>query len=174
MYFGIGLGKTGTNTLCVAFEILGYKVKHYPAPADYKDLSIFDFVDDGEIPVRYEELDKKYPGSKFIYTSRDIESWLKSCYNQFQIKKKGKLKKAHLPIYGCLAFDEKILRKRMPEHRTAVMEYFKDRPEDLLVMNIINGDGWEKLCPFLGVSIPDVPWPHKNMSDPEVMSKIKL
>jgi hypothetical protein len=30
-----------------------------------------------------------------------------------------------------------------------VQEYFKDRPADLLVMNICAGEGWEKLCPFL-------------------------
>ena len=33
-------------------------------------------------------------------------------------------------------------------------------PDRLLVMDIPAGDGWEKLCPFLGVPIPDAPFPH--------------
>ncbi|HEX8335676.1 MAG TPA: sulfotransferase [Pyrinomonadaceae bacterium] len=32
----------------------------------------------------------------------------------------------------------------------------------LLVMDITAGDGWEVLCPFLGVEIPDRPFPHEN------------
>jgi hypothetical protein len=27
-------------------------------------------------------------------------------------------------------------------------------------MNLVEGDGWEKLCPFLGVPVPSVPFPH--------------
>ena len=41
--------------------------------------------------------------------------------------------------------------------------YFKNRPNDLLVMNICEGDGWEMLCPFLGTDIPDVPFPKLNV-----------
>jgi hypothetical protein len=42
-----------------------------------------------------------------------------------------------------------------------VKEYFRDRPDDLLVMNICAGEGWEKLCPFLGLAIPKVKFPHE-------------
>jgi len=45
-------------------------------------------------------------------------------------------------------------------HIKNVLEYFKDRPEDLLVMNILDGDGWGKLCPFLDKPLPDTPFPH--------------
>jgi hypothetical protein len=37
----------------------------------------------------------------------------------------------------------------------------------LLVMNIIEGDGWDKLCPFLGTKIPSLPFPHENPTPPE-------
>jgi hypothetical protein len=33
-------------------------------------------------------------------------------------------------------------------HDREVMEYFKNREEDLLVLDIAAGEGWEKLCPF--------------------------
>ena len=47
-------------------------------------------------------------------------------------------------------------------HIKNVKEYFKDRPEDLLIMNIFEGDGWEKLCCFLSKPVPDIPFPHKK------------
>jgi hypothetical protein len=37
-----------------------------------------------------------------------------------------------------------------------VLNFFKDRPDDLLVMNQM---GWPELCSFLGEPIPDVPYP---------------
>jgi hypothetical protein len=46
-----------------------------------------------------------------------------------------------------------------------IKEYFKDRPDDLLVMNICAGEGWEILCPFLDCGIPKIPFPHKNKSE---------
>ena len=33
-------------------------------------------------------------------------------------------------------------------------------PEKLLIFK--NQDGWEPLCKFLGVPVPDVPYPHLN------------
>ena len=43
------------------------------------------------------------------------------------------------------------------------MEYFKNRPQDFLNLDIIGGEGWEKLCEFLGKPIPDVPFPRKRV-----------
>jgi hypothetical protein len=42
-----------------------------------------------------------------------------------------------------------------------VMDYFKGR-DNLLVIDIQKGDGWEKLCSFLGCDIPSRPFPWKN------------
>ena len=35
-------------------------------------------------------------------------------------------------------------------------------PDDLLVFDLPKGDGWEKLCGFLGHEVPDKPFPHAN------------
>ena len=49
------------------------------------------------------------------------------------------------------------------KHNEAVREYFKDRPEKLLTMCFENGDGWNKLLPFLGIEgTPVADWPHSN------------
>jgi hypothetical protein len=42
------------------------------------------------------------------------------------------------------------------------MEYFKDRPEDLLVIDFTKGEEWEKLCSFLRKDIPTEDFPHYN------------
>ena len=48
------------------------------------------------------------------------------------------------------------------EHERRVRAYFADRPDDLLVIDISAGEGWEALCPFLGVPVPDKPFPRRG------------
>ena len=43
-----------------------------------------------------------------------------------------------------------------------VIAHFAGRPDDLLVLDVVAGEGWEKLCPFLGLDPPDEPFPHFN------------
>ena len=45
-------------------------------------------------------------------------------------------------------------------HIKNVCESFQDRPNDLLIMNILQGDGWDVLCPFLGKPAPQSPFPN--------------
>ncbi|WP_017305649.1 sulfotransferase [Spirulina subsalsa] len=40
------------------------------------------------------------------------------------------------------------------------LDYFCDRPDSLLVLNIGAGEGWDKLCPFLGLDPLDQPFPY--------------
>ena len=53
--------------------------------------------------------------------------------------------------------------KEYEERNKEIIEYFKDKPNQLLVLDIIKGEGWENLCTFLGKDIPDVPFPHENI-----------
>lgn len=63
-------------------------------------------------------------------------------------------------LYGTLDFEPEKLVAGHERHLHAVREYFRNRPGDLLVMRIAEGEGWERLCPFLGVPTPEVPFPH--------------
>ena len=61
----------------------------------------------------------------------------------------------------------KIIKEKLEWKRlkfNGIKEYFRNRPNDLLVMNICNGEGWKVLCPFLDKSIPDVQFPKKNIT----------
>jgi len=176
--FGIGLSKTGTTSLAHALEILGYKTRDYPGITQYRasdlssvDLNMVDAHDaltDTPIPSFYRELDRKYPNSKFILTIRDSEGWLTSCKKQFNEKLAAKQNEAHnqlfMDLYGCTVFDEQKFLDGYEKFVNGVLEHFKDRPQDLLVINVTAGEGWEKLCPFLGRPIPDVPFPKANVT----------
>lgn len=178
--FGIGFHKTATTSLAVALYILGYNVTGYFGTHDpniennvYKKAqelaNRYDAAQDTPWPVLYKKLDNWYPGSKFILTVRPKEKWVKSVVKHF--------KKHHIPahewIYGVktAAGNESVYIRRYEEHNREVMEYFADRPDDLLVMEITKGDGWEKLCPFLGAEIPTIQFPKDNTAK-EMSQKI--
>jgi hypothetical protein len=63
---------------------------------------------------------------------------------------------------GCPEGNEDIYLERYERHNREVLEYFKDRPGDLLVFDIPKDVGWEKICNFLGHDIPNEPFPHAN------------
>jgi 3'-phosphoadenosine 5'-phosphosulfate (PAPS) 3'-phosphatase len=176
--FGIGLSKTGTTSLAHALELLGYKTRDYPGLVHYSPgdltsidaglLDTHDALTDTPIPSFYRELDARYPDAKFILTIRDAEGWLKSCKKQFTQKLADKQNDAHnqlfMDIYGCTMFDEQKFRAAYDRFINGVQDYFNGRPDKLLIMNVVAGDGWETLCPFLNKSIPDIPFPKANVT----------
>ncbi len=176
--FGIGLSKTGTTSLARALEILGYRTKDNIGVKRYVagDLSSIkpsvleenDAFTDTPIPSFYRELDAKYANSKFILTVRDTDRWLKSCKKQFNKKLADKQNEAHkalfMDLYGCIVFDEQRFKKGYERFVNDALRYFKDRPQDLLVLDVSAGEGWDKLCPFLGKAVPNVPFPKANVT----------
>ncbi len=176
--FGIGLSKTGTSSLAQALQILGYKTLDNMGASRYVagDLSSIDLatveaheaLTDTPIPSFYRELDARYPGSKFILTVRDRPGWLKSCMKQFNARfaetQSEPNRRLFEDLYGTNVFDEARFSAGYDRFVAGVLDYFKDRPSDLLVLDVAGGEGWEKLCPFLGKPIPDVPFPKANVT----------
>ena len=168
--FCIGTLKTGTTSIGNALKLLGYKHTGFNA-ALLEELkkgnkqALIDFArgyeafDDWPWAVGefYVDLDRAFPGSKFIYTDRDLISWAKSYYRYFYCD-------PNWPHGTAETFDDEfpdhIMMRR--NRKRQILKYFADRPDDLLVINIIAGEGWEKLCPFLGISVPNKPFPHAN------------
>lgn len=169
--FGIGLGRTGTKSLAKAMAIMGCKAKHGIRYVD--DIVEYDFVNDIAVSWRFDFLDYVYPGSKFILTIRDFDDWMKASkyYSEkrrvTREKPRGKLRRLEnrYMLFKTVFFEYDKFKNGYEDFHNKVFEHFKDREEDLLVMNIVNGDGWEKLCKFLRKEIPDIPFPHKNKSN---------
>lgn len=169
--FCIGFQKTGTTSLGVAFEKMGYRVcgvYHELLPdlwngdvSSIKEiLRDYDVCKDNPWPVLYRPLDEYFPGSKFILTIRDEDAWLKSVVNHFDAQPSEMIRY----IYG-VSFptgNEDLFLKRYREHNKEVIDYFKNRPGDLLVIDLKKEEIWKKLCPFLQIQVPSFVFPHAN------------
>ncbi len=169
--FCIGFHKTGTSSLTNALRILGYRVTGPNGIRDpnieqnvysmaYELVDQFDAFQDNPWPIIYKELDKKYPDSKFILTLRDPESWIKSQVRHFG-RKKTPMRKWIYGV-GCPKGHESIYVARFNHHNQEVLNYFSKRSNDLLIMDLSKGDGWQELCMFLDKEIPNVSFPHAN------------
>ena len=190
--FCIGLNKTGTTSLHLALEKLGYNSVHYE---DDQGNNIKEIIQDNFLKGKnileglehydaftdwdnssntveiFKEFDRQYPNSKFILNTRDLESWLDS-RERHVLKNQQTVR--DIPDSGLtwLEVDREGWTQHFKEHHREAKEHFKGRPDDLLVIDVVNGDGWEKLCPFLGVPIPRSPFPKRNVS-PQNKSPLK-
>lgn len=161
--FGVGLSKTGTHSLAAALERMGYAVMHFPLPGEVlADAERYDALVDTPVILHMAELDRRYPDALFVLTVREIESWIVSCRRHWERTEPSEAgRQARRLVYGTAGFDEKTFRRVYRRHHARVQALFGDRPGKLLVMNIVAGDGYEKLCPALGLPIIDEPFPHK-------------
>ncbi len=152
--FGIGMHKTATTSLHSALSMLEFESAHWKSAhwakaiwdqmqTEGKSLTLEQHyaLCDLPIPVLFKELDKAYPGYR--------TSWNTDPFSH----------KIHKAIYGQKGFDEEIFRARFRKHNADVVEHFKDRPNDLLVLNMESNPGWGPLCTFLSKEVPEVEYP---------------
>lgn len=169
--FCIGLAKTGTTSLYEAMVQLGFKSVHGFLEDENRKFEDYQFISDMPVQTRFEALDQRFPGSKFIYTFRQKESWFKSCERFFSQhhppeKMTSITLRYRIEQFGITGFDKKIFSRVYDEHKVRVENYFEDRPDDFLKMDICGGDSWNKLCDFLELPLPDknIPFPAKNQA----------
>lgn len=163
--FGIGLPKTGQTSLVAAMRILDYKTCSYPY--NKSQIEENDFSLDLPVLVNYKKLDKKYPNSKFIFTVRDYDSWLKSIRNHYRRYPASKRYLAQLyfrlKFWGTEHFNKRLMTEKYYQHIKDVYNYFEGREDQLLIINICEREGWKKLCPFLNKKIVKKPFPKVNV-----------
>jgi hypothetical protein len=188
---GSGLGRTGTKSMQTALNMLGFGPCHHmvevfahpdsmalwiEAGAGRPDWdAIFkDYVSMVDYPgaAYWREIAAHYPEAKVLHTQRDPDAWFDS--TQATIFAPGSLALAEGPLsafFDCIA--SRIVgssRERM--HDCAFMtDHFRRNTqavkaaipaERLLIYE--TGEGWERLCQFLGVPVPEAPFPSENSS----------
>ena len=176
--FEIGIYKTGTSSLGKAYEILGFRHMGWNANAydifiksnNYEDLykiiDNYDAFEDGPWhDCDYKLLDLRFPNSKYIILERDDESWIKSVENHSSpLYNSNNIEDKYLE-YGWL-YDKELQKEKMISYKRKkydeIKEYFKYRPNDLLIMNI--KEGWDRLCFFLNKDKPIIEFPILNIS----------
>lgn len=193
---GAGFGRTGTLSLKIALEQLGFAKCHhmqevFPIRRQvmfWHDVSQGKHVDWEEVFEGFEacvdwpsctffaELHKRYPESKVILTIRDPERWYRSTRETIFSLSTG------VPVWmqWLIPRIRKIVdmvdnliwngtfggRFEDREHAISVFQNNIDRakkviaPDKLLVFQAT--DGWEPLCTFLDVPVPQGPYPHAN------------
>lgn len=138
----------------------------------------------------YVALDQAFPGSRFILTERDnAEVWYESMLRfsskllgiagtptvedvanfeyRGQAARKGELLRQFQLIYDfdtTKMFDREVRIGHYENHNKAVRNYFRHRPDDLLILNLKQPDAMERLCRFVGRPYNGEPMPHENMS----------
>ncbi len=134
----------------------------------------------------YAELMSRYPDAKVVLTVRDPDRWYESCKNTLYMTAKKVQRLANNPLRRL---SMQIFAPRFVKLALQVLslwnnnfyDRFEDKdytiatynrhieevkrnvsPERLLVYEV--KEGWEPLCVFLGVEVPEKPFPHLNES----------
>jgi hypothetical protein len=190
---GAGLGRTGTMTLKLALEKLGFGPCHHMTEilARPEQLPFWNRAADGESMDWEEvyrdyrsttdwpgasftlELAAYYPDAKVILSTRDPHRWYESMRDTI-IKSMGvmgldgpEVVEDHPMRFGQILiahrafacdFSEASVTAALERHNAEVTGGI---PADRLLV-FEPSEGWEPLCRFLGVEVPDEPFPQTN------------
>ena len=191
--FGVGFHKTGTSSLHRAFGMLGYRAIHGDGTGskhggdegvslirqiqsgdyDLATLSLYDAFTDNPYFTIWRQLAEKFPEAKFILTERDEAEWLNSCVRYYRGRRTRPMREWMFGEHADPSANEAAAQAWLTayqNHNRSIREYFSSQPDRLLVMNVMKGDGWGKLCPFLGRAIPRAAFPHANQTKPKTLA----
>ncbi|HPG27419.1 MAG: sulfotransferase [Spirochaetaceae bacterium] len=131
----------------------------------------------------YEELMEKYPDAKVILTVRDPKRWFQSWQTLFEglgflrrLAPFVRRVRQGLDIVDVLIRDGEMGGRIEPESNIAIFERHNREvvervPADRLLVFDVR-QGWEPLCAFLGVDVPDTPFPHLNESKGSIRARL--
>lgn len=170
--FVVGWHRTGTTSMHVALNALGYRVR------DFNGRLLWMFMRTGQArhvvraarrgdafrdypwSLAYRELDAAFPDSRFILTLRDETSWLASYTRLHDRAHPRTIEWLYGPGPGPASDPDRYL-ERYRAHNRDVIEHFRTRP-NLLTFNAFEGDGWDPLCDFLERERPSISYPDEK------------
>jgi hypothetical protein len=188
---GTGVGRTGTYSLKLALDQLGQGPCHHMEEVIHNQpvqvppwaaalrgdpdwatiYKGYRSAVDWPTAAFFRELYRAYPSAKFVLTVRTPESWAESFSETIYKALAGRAnapKELHAwldMVVGAVTktgFPEGLdvtgLTKAFVAHSDAVKATIP--AEQLLVYQV--KDGWEPLCKFLGLPVPDMPFPRTN------------
>ena len=192
---GAGLGRTGTMSLKIALEQLGFSPCHHMMEVfqhpeqrafwlkaaqrekfDWEELfGQYKASVDWPSCHFYKELSERYPDAKVILTERDPEKWFDSFSNTILKVMQQMLADTDPVTRQSNRFAELIIADQTFHHqfdKDHVIAVYKRH--NAQVRRSIPQDkllvfdapqGWEPLCAFLGVAVPKTPFPKLNSSE---------
>lgn len=182
---GTGFGRTGTDSMRNALNILGVGPTHHmfelgedaPLREPWLDLVEGAKPDwdmlfagyyacvDWPSAFYWRSLVVDYPDAKVLLTMRSAESWWKS----FEATILKQIQSGNQPNgFGKRLVAEKVFDGRPDDRDHAIAIYNRNveeviatvDPERLLIHNL--GDGWEPLCRWLDLPVPEIDYPSGN------------
>ena len=181
---GTGFGRTGTDSMRNALNILGFGPTHHmfevmqnpnqqamwrdAAHRGFRDWeALFDGYNscvDWPSAAYWRDLIDVYPDAKVLLTYRSSESWWKSFSNTIV----PSVLNGTDPDAFSVAINRDVFGGRLDDRDNAIAVYEANVaavkefvPEERLLVHSL-GDGWEPLCEFLDCPIPDQPYPSGN------------
>jgi len=185
---GAGFGRTGTNSMREALNLLGLGPCHHmlevnaheeqralwrahvrgDSPGWEKLFAGYRSCVDWPSAHYWRELLDVYPKAKVILTYRSAESWWTS-FEQTVLR--GIEASTDPASLGLALIRDQVFGGRPSDRAHAIAIYEANvaavratvPANRLLVHNL--GDGWGPLCAHLGVPVPEQPYPKRNSSD---------
>jgi hypothetical protein len=148
--FVIGFNKCGTTSLHHLFISLKFKSIHgrrnKADPYNYFPvLNKYDAFSDGDhLVANFQKYYNIYQNSLFILNTRSMTSWIKSRLKHIIHKKSNNWEPNKKIIYEWIIHRE--------EHYNRVVNFFIDKPSNLLIINIEKNNWTDKLLTKLNIS----------------------
>jgi hypothetical protein len=192
---GAGFGRTGTLSLKGALETLGFNpCYHMMEVMQHGFGGIWNDIAHGGTPDweavfkgykatvdwpacnYYRELADLYPDAKVLLSLRDPDKWYDSCQNTIFRAMRMNPEGAPPNVQTQMSMARKLVVENtfggdIDDRAHAIAVYNRHNEtvqkvipkERLLVFQPT--DGWEPLCRFLGVPVPDQPYPKTNTTE---------
>lgn len=182
---GTGFGRTGTDSMRTALNILGFGPTHHMfeilehpkqrdmwralaqgAAPDWEALfEGYNSCIDWPSAYYWRELIHVYPDAKVLLTWRTPESWWTSFENTILLKVRETEDPGSLgrKLIAEMTFGGRIGDRdhAIATYEANVAEVMATVPADRLLVHKL-GDGWGPLCAHLGVPVPAEDYPNRN------------
>jgi len=182
---GTGFGRTGTDSMREALEILGFGPCHHMLEVNASDeqkrlwrahvrgetigwetlFAGYNSCVDWPSAYYWRELIRVYPDAKVLLTYRSPESWWESFERTIAV---GISRSTEPESLGVALVGERVFGGKWSERDAAIAAYQANVdavkatvPAHRLLVHSL-GDGWEPLCRHLDVPVPAVPYPSRN------------
>lgn len=192
---GAGFGRTGTLSLKLALEQIGFgpcyhmvdlianpeRAPLWQAATEGREVDWGEVLDGYESTVDwpgcsfYRQLIDTFPDAKVLLTVRDPDAWYestrRSIYEAAMAGRRGELEELDnrevMGVIGTLIWSG-TFKERFEDRDFAIGVFNRHNdevrasvpPERLLVHEV--REGWDPVCAFLGVPVPDEPFPRAN------------
>lgn len=176
----VGMNKTGTSTMKGCFQEVGWVPVASPKTMSGVSRLVKDIIHDGNYESTleliphflafedrpwnvwdvYKHAADRFPDSRFVLTVRDSGSWWRSV-NNWLTHKKPQLVETYQTQLRADSFTERDFIAGYERRNAEISDFFQGT-DRLLTVDVTAGTAWEPICGFLGVPVPDAPFPHRN------------